>query len=63
LKDYEGFLEVNEERKNIKQRLGKALIDDPNYKDFVTKLSYLVDSHPFFNGSDHGNTAQKSTEF
>jgi hypothetical protein len=63
LKDYEGFLEVNEERKNIKQRLGKALTDDPNYKDFVTKLSYLVNSHPFFNGSDHGNTAQKSTEF
>ena len=51
LKEYDGFTEVNEERKNIKERLGLVLLDDSNYKDFVTKLIDLVNSHPFFTDS------------
>jgi len=54
LEDYEGFLEVQVERKNIKERLGKVLTDDPDCKDFIDKLSELVKSHPFFTKESAG---------
>ena len=39
---------VQQFNKNIKKRFGKALTDDPNCKDFISKLNDLVNSHPFF---------------
>jgi hypothetical protein len=59
LKDTTGFLEVKEKRKEIKKRFGEILTKDANYRDFTYKLTELVESHPFFNGSGDGHTGRE----
>jgi hypothetical protein len=49
LSDTEGFVDVKEKRKEVKQdKLAKVFIDDPDYIDFTKKLTELVESHQFF---------------
>ena len=54
LKNIEGFVEVKEKLKDIKERFAKIFSDDPDYEDFTEKLTELVDSHPFFKEKSAG---------
>lgn len=61
LKEVEGFIDVNEKEREIKQRLKNVLTNDPNYKDFTDKLSELVNSHPFIKNNNNSNKTKDTS--
>ena len=54
LQDTEGFLDVKEKLKEIKDRIAKVFTDNPDYVDFTDKLAELVKSHAFFKEESAG---------